>query len=186
MSHRTLPALAAASRTIDTGAAQIEVFVGSKLHKIDLQLRVAFHTAGKHVLVRDVRCKLGFLTDSRLDIKHEKPPASDSRAMPSTYLLTGGSDLWTAGLIFLIELGFKAVRAENQAFRPRRRATHLLADGLQRHPGISLDDDFVVHVSYNSAAAKRLHGVAQDVAADALDDIFHELATKTINPQAQP
>ena len=63
----------------------------------------AFQAMGKHVFVCDLRCHLSLLAELCLDVKHKKPPVADSRATPSTYLLTGGVDLWTAALVFFVK-----------------------------------------------------------------------------------
>ena len=78
-------------------------------------------------------------------------------------------------LIFFIERCGIAICTEQQALRPRRSPAHLFTDSIQRDLRVSLDDQFVVDVHHDGAAAQGAHGVAEDVAGRGLNDVLDEL-----------
>ena len=80
--------------------------------------------------------------------------------------------------VFFIKWRFIAVGSEQDVRHPVRRSSHLFADGFQIYTGITFDDQFIVDVSDDEAVPESFHGVAEDIAADGLDDIFHELRIK--------
>ncbi len=41
--------------------------------------------------------------------------------------------------------------------------------------GVTFDNKFIVDVADDKAVPDSFHGIAEDVAADGLDDIFHEV-----------
>ena len=77
-------------------------------------------------------------------------------------------------LLFLIKITFVSVSPELKTGDPRRRPPHLLADCIQRYFRAAFDDQLVVDVTADEAVRQRPHGVGQDIAADRLDDVFHE------------
>lgn len=50
--------------------------------------------------------------------------------------------------------------------------------------GVTFDNKFIVDVSDDKAVPEGFHGIAEDVAADGLDDIFHEL--RPVGSNASP
>lgn len=48
---------------------------------------------------------------------------------------------------------------------------------IQINVRAAFDDQLIVDVTDDEAVPKSLHGVAEDVAADGLDDVLHELRT---------
>ena len=50
----------------------------------------------------------------------------------------------------------------------------MFADGLQVNAGIAFDDQFIMDVSDDETMPESHHCIAEDVAADGLDDILHE------------
>ena len=77
-------------------------------------------------------------------------------------------------LIFFVEGCGIAVGAELQAFRPRRSPAHLLAERIKGHTRIGFDDQLVVDMHDDGAAAQRLHGIAENVTGGRLHDVFHK------------
>ena len=79
--------------------------------------------------------------------------------------------------VFFIELGFISVGAEQDIRHPVRRSAHLLTDHIQVSIKAAFDDQLIVNVTDDEAVSESLHGVAEDVAADSLDDVLHKLRT---------
>lgn len=79
--------------------------------------------------------------------------------------------------VFFIKIGFVAVGTKQDVRHPVRRSAHLLTDHIQVNIGPAFDNKFIVHMSDYEAMPECLHGVAEDVAADSLDDVLHELRT---------
>ena len=79
--------------------------------------------------------------------------------------------------VFFIKAGFVAVSAEQDVRHPVRRSAHLLTDHIQVNITAAFDDQLVMNVTDDEAVPESLHGVAEDVAADGLDDVLHELRT---------
>lgn len=57
---------------------------------------------------------------------------------------------------------------------PVRRPSHLFTDDLQVNHWITFDDQFIMDMSDDKAVTECLYGVAENVAADGLDDILHK------------
>ena len=87
-------------------------------------------------------------------------------------------------LIFFVKGCCIAVRPEQEAFCPRWGPAHLLTDRVQRHAGISLNDQFVVNVHHDVTAPERAHGVTENVACGGLHDVLHEF--RTVGIQSLP
>ena len=79
--------------------------------------------------------------------------------------------------VFFVKIGLVAVGTEQDVRHPVRRSAHLFADGFQIDTGIAFDDQFIMDMPDDKAVAEGLHGIAEDVAADGLDDVLHELRT---------
>lgn len=79
--------------------------------------------------------------------------------------------------VFFIKIGFVAVSAEQDIRHPVREPSHLFADDFQINARIAFDNQFIMDMSDDETMPEGLHGIAEDVAADGLDDILHELRT---------
>ena len=76
--------------------------------------------------------------------------------------------------LLLIKRAFVSVGAKLDPRQPGRRPFQLRTDSIQRHIWAAFDDQLVVDVTADEAVRQRPHGVGQDIAADRLDDVFHE------------
>ena len=79
--------------------------------------------------------------------------------------------------VFFVEIGLVAVGAEQDIRHPVRRSAHLLADHIQVNIGAAFDDQLIMNMANDEAVPERFHGVTEDVAADSLYDVLHELRT---------
>lgn len=79
--------------------------------------------------------------------------------------------------VFFIKAGFVTVGMEQDVRHPVWRSAHLFTDHIQINVRAAFDDELIVDVTDDEAVPKSLHGVAEDVAADGLDDVLHELRT---------
>ena len=79
--------------------------------------------------------------------------------------------------VFFIEISLITVGAEQDVRHPVRRSAHLLADHIQVNIRAAFDDQLIVDVTDDEAVPESLHGVAEDVAADGLDDVLYEFRT---------
>ena len=79
--------------------------------------------------------------------------------------------------VFFIEISLVAVSAEQDVRHPVRRSAHLLANHIQVNIRTAFDDQLIMNVTDDEAVPESLHGIAEDVAADSLDDVLHELRT---------
>ena len=79
--------------------------------------------------------------------------------------------------VFFVELCFVAVGAEQDVRHPFRGSAHLFADGFQINTGIAFDDQFIMDMPDDKALPEGLHGIAENVPADSLHDVFYELGT---------
>ena len=79
--------------------------------------------------------------------------------------------------VFFIKIGFVPIGAEQDVRHPVRRSSHLFADDIQINSRAAFDDKLIMNVTDDEAVPECFHGVAEDIAADGLDDVFHELRT---------
>ena len=79
--------------------------------------------------------------------------------------------------VFFIKAGFVAVGAEKDVRHPVRRSAHLLANHTQVNVRTTFDDQLIMNMTDDEAVPESFHGVTEDVAADGLDDVLHELRT---------
>ena len=79
--------------------------------------------------------------------------------------------------VFFIKIGLIAVGAEQDVRHPVRRSAHLLANHIQVNVRAAFDDQLIVNMTDDEAVPECLHGIAEDVAADSLYDVLHELRT---------
>ena len=76
--------------------------------------------------------------------------------------------------VLFIKFCFVAVGAEQDIRHPFRRSAHLFADSFQINAGATFNDQLIMNVSDDEAVPESFHGVAEDIPADGLDDVFHE------------
>ena len=76
--------------------------------------------------------------------------------------------------VFFVKIGLIAVGAEQDVRHPVRRSAHLLTDHIQINIGAAFDDQLIMNMADDEAVPEGFYGVAEDVAADGLDDILHE------------
>lgn len=79
--------------------------------------------------------------------------------------------------VFFVKIGLIAVGTEQDVRHPVRRPAHLLTDHIQVNIRAAFDDQLIVNVTDDKTVPESLHGIAEDVAADGLDDILHEFRT---------
>jgi len=79
--------------------------------------------------------------------------------------------------VFFIKIGLIAVGTEQDVRHPVRRSAHLLADRIQVNVRTAFDNQLIMNMTDDEAVPESLHGVAEDVAADGLNDVLHELRT---------
>ena len=77
--------------------------------------------------------------------------------------------------VFFIKIGLVAVGAKQDVRHPVRRSAHLLTDHIQVNIKAAFDDQLIMNVTDDEAVSESFHGVTEDVAADGLDDVLHEL-----------
>ena len=82
--------------------------------------------------------------------------------------------------VFFVKHGLIAVGAEQDVRHPFRGSSHLLTDDFQVNAGAAFDDQFIMDVSDDEAVPESFHGVAEDVPADSLHDVFHELRSGSV------
>ena len=80
-------------------------------------------------------------------------------------------------LVFFIKLSFVAVSAEQDVRHPVRESAHLFTDGLQINSGVTFNNQFIMDMPDDEAMPQGFHSIAEDIAADGLDNILHELWT---------
>ena len=79
--------------------------------------------------------------------------------------------------VFFVKIGLVAIGAEQDVRHPVRRSAHLFTDHIQVNIRAVFDDQLIMNVTDDKAVPESLHGVAENVAADSLDDVLHELRT---------
>ena len=84
--------------------------------------------------------------------------------------------------VFLIEFALETIRTEQKLLCPRWGSRHLLTHDRKRNSLVTFDDEFVMDVGDNVHATQRLYGIAENVAADGLRNVFHELRAVGFNP----
>lgn len=99
--------------------------------------------------------------------EHDERPSDHSGGLLLSVLTVPGS--------------FISIRPEQNIRHPVRGSSHLLTDHFLVNSGVTFDDQFIVDVTNDKAMAKSFHSVAEDVAADSLDDILHELRSIGFN-----
>lgn len=80
-------------------------------------------------------------------------------------------------LIFLVERCFVSVTADQDVRHPVRCAAHDGADAFDRSILAAFYDEFVMDMTYDEAEGQVLHGEAQEIPGDCLDDVFYEFWT---------
>ncbi len=79
--------------------------------------------------------------------------------------------------VFFIKIGLITVSSEQDVRHPVRSSAHLLAYNIQVNIGAAFDDQLIMHMPDDKAVPERLHRVAENIPADGLNDILHELRT---------
>ena len=79
--------------------------------------------------------------------------------------------------VFFIKAGLVTISTEQDVRHPVRRFAHLLTDHIQVNIRTAFDDQLIMNVTNNEAMPECLHGIAEDVTADSLYDVLHELRT---------
>ena len=64
---------------------------------------------------------------------------------------------------------------QEQPFRPGRRTSHLITDGIRTYPRIRFDYRLIMYAHHDIAAPECLHGTAQNVPGHRLDDVLRKL-----------
>ena len=85
-------------------------------------------------------------------------------------------------LILLIKTCLVSIGSQQQVRDPVWRSPHLFTDRIQRHIPAAFDNDLIVDMSYDEAAPEGIQGIAEDVPADGLGDVFHQLWAVGFNP----
>lgn len=88
----------------------------------------------------------------------------------------------TFSSIFFVKITDITICTEQKSLCPGGNPCHLLTDGTKAHARVSFDDQFVMHMGYDTAAPKCPHGIHQNVTACCLDDVLHELGTIAFKP----
>ena len=83
--------------------------------------------------------------------------------------------------VFFIEISLITVGAEQDVRHPVRRSAHLLADHIQVNIRAAFDDKLIMNMTDDEAVPESFHGVAEDVSADGLNNVLHELRTVGLN-----
>ena len=78
---------------------------------------------------------------------------------------------------YVLSTVYVPIGAEQDVRHPVRRSAHLLTDHIQVNIRAAFDDQLIMNVTDDEAVPESFHGVAEDVAADSLDDVLHELRT---------
>ena len=92
-------------------------------------------------------------------------------------MITAGDCSPAVFLIFFVEWGFVSVTADQDVWHPVWGATHDGTDAFHRGILTAFYDEFVMDMAYNKAERKILHGEAQEISGDCLDNVFHEFGT---------
>ena len=79
--------------------------------------------------------------------------------------------------VFFIKISFVSIGTEQDVRQPVRRSAHLFTDYIQVNIRAAFNDQLIMNVTNDETVSESFHGVAEDVAADCLDDILHELRT---------
>ena len=79
--------------------------------------------------------------------------------------------------VFFIKIGLVAVGTEQNVRHPVWRSAHLLTDHIQVNIRVALDYQLIMNMTDDEAVPESLHGIAEDVAANGLDDVLYEFRT---------
>lgn len=77
--------------------------------------------------------------------------------------------------VFFIKISLISICTEQDVRHPVRGSAHLFTDSFQINSGITFDDKLIMDVSDDKAVPECLHGIAENVVADGLDDILNGL-----------
>ena len=79
--------------------------------------------------------------------------------------------------VFFVKKGLISISTEQDVRHPVRRFAHLLTDHIQVDIRAAPDDQFIMNMTDDKAVPECFHGIAEDVAADGLNDVLHKLRT---------
>ena len=79
--------------------------------------------------------------------------------------------------VLFIKNGLVPVGAEQDVRHPVLRSAHLHTDSFQINNSAAFDDQLIMNMTDDEAVSESLHGKAENISADGLDDILHELWT---------
>ena len=101
----------------------------------------------------------------------------------NTYKAASGDEPGAAFFVsvFLVKHCLISICSEQDVRHPVGRPSHLFTDDLQVDSGIAFDNQFIMNMPDDKTMAKSFHSVAENVAADGLDDILHEFRSVGFN-----
>ena len=103
--------------------------------------------------------------------------------LPPFFQLTSLALFYRAAFLVLsVIITLISVGPQHEPGNLRRCPAHLFADVLDAGVLFCFQNDLVVHVPDDPLLPQRLHGVGQNVAADGLRDVFHQLRTVALDP----
>ena len=82
--------------------------------------------------------------------------------------------------VFFIKFCLIPTRPQLDIRHPFRGAAHLFADSFQVNAGAAFNDQLIVDMSDDEAVPEGFHGVAEDIPADGLNDIFPQISARRI------
>lgn len=80
-------------------------------------------------------------------------------------------------LIFFIKCCFISIGTKKQSVNPLLGSAHLFTDGIKVGIHRCFNDQFIVYMTNDKAVGESTHGMAEDITADCLYDIFYEFWT---------
>ena len=80
-------------------------------------------------------------------------------------------------LIFFIKCCFIPIGTKEQSVNPIWGSAHLFTDGIKVSIHRCFNDQFIMYMTYDKAVGEGTHGMAEDIPADCLYDIFYEFWT---------
>lgn len=80
-------------------------------------------------------------------------------------------------LIFFVEWCFVSVAADQDVWHPVWGTAHDGTDAFHRGILAAFYDEFVMDMTYDKMGGQVLHGEAQEISGDCLDDVFYEFWT---------
>ena len=82
-------------------------------------------------------------------------------------------------LVFFIKCCFIPIGTKKQSINPLWSSAHLLTDSSKVSIHRCFNDQFIVYMTYDKAVGESTHGMAEDITADSLYDIFVSVKSST-------